>query len=93
LSGTTHFTTDDLQQQLKLIANNPKFKYSRLFAIGVFTLLEPDSDLVKDEKQRVEALKQTSAALHMRTNSTRFRAGGNLEKMAQALTVMADMLS
>jgi len=64
--GTTHLHgTDDLQQQLQVIANNPKFKYSRLFAIGVFTLLEPDSDLVKDEKQRVEALKQTSAALHI----------------------------
>jgi len=58
--------TDDLQQQLQAIANNPKFKYSRLFAIGVFTLLElADSDLVKDRKQRVEALKQTSAALHI----------------------------
>jgi len=31
------YGTDDLQQQLPL-ANNPK-KYSRLFAIGVFTLL------------------------------------------------------
>lgn len=65
LSGTTHLNgSDDLQEQIQAIANNPSFKYSRLFAIGVFTMLElADSDLVKDEKQRVEALKQMSAAL------------------------------
>jgi len=89
--------TEDLQQQLQVIANNPKFKYSRLFAIGVFTLLKlADSDLVKDEKQRVEALKQTSAALHIpedKLNKDLELYRGNLEKMAQALTVMADMLS
>jgi photosystem II biogenesis protein Psp29 len=98
LSGATHLQgTDDLVSQFQAIASNPNFKYSRLFAIGVFTLLElADSDLVKDEKQRTEALKQISAALHVSDDKLQkdldlYRS--NLEKMAQALIVMADMLS
>ncbi len=98
LSGTTHLEgNDDLHSQLQAIANNPSFKYSRLFAIGIFTLLEiADSDLVKDEKQRTEALKQMSAALHISEDKLQkdldlYRS--NLEKMEQSLVVMADMLS
>lgn len=98
LSGATQLDgVGDLQEKIQAIANNPKFKYSRLFAIGVFTLLElADSELVKDEKQRVEALKQMSAALHVsedKLNKDLELYRGNLEKMAQALIVMADMLA
>ena len=98
LSGTTHIEgADDLQEPLQVIANNPNFKYSRLFAIGLFTLLEiTDPELVKDEKQRVEALKTISAALHLSEDKLNkdlelYRA--NLEKMAQALITMVDMLA
>jgi photosystem II biogenesis protein Psp29 len=98
LSGTTQLDgTGDLQEQIKAIANNPNFKYSRLFAIGVFTLLEvADPELVKDEKQRVEALKNMSVALNIsedKLNKDLELYRGNLDKMAQALIVMADMLS
>lgn len=98
LSGATHLDgTGDLLEQIQAITNNPSFKYSRLFAIGVFTLLElADSELVKDEKQRVEAVKQMSAILHVSEDKLNkdlelYRA--NLEKMEQALITMADMLS
>lgn len=98
LSGANYLDgSGDLQEQIRAIASNPSFKYSRLFAIGLFTLLElADSNLVKDEKQRVEALKQVSAALHVSEDKLQkdlelYRA--NLEKMAQALIVMSDMLS
>lgn len=98
LSGTTHAdSTDELQAQIQALASNPSFKYSRLFAIGVYTMLElADADLVKDEKQRTEALKQMSAALHVSEDKLQkdldlYRS--NLEKMSQALIVMADMLS
>lgn len=98
LSGATHIDgADDLQEPLQVIANNPNFKYSRLFAIGLFTLLEiTDPELVKDEKQRVEALKTISAALHLSEDKLNkdlelYRA--NLEKMAQALITMVDMLA
>ena len=98
LSGATQeYGAGDMQKQIQAIANNSSFKYSRLFAIGLFTLLEiTDSNLVKDEKQRVEAIKQVSAALHVSEDKLNkdlelYRA--NLEKMAQALITMADMLS
>jgi len=85
-----------LPEQLRSIANNPKFKYSRLFAIGLFTLLElVDTELVKDEAKRTEALKQISTALKLPEDKVLkdlelYRS--NLEKMAQARIVMEDAL-
>lgn len=87
---------EDLQQALQAIATQSQFKYSRLFAVGLFTLLETtDAELVKDDKQRVEALKQLSEALHlpqekMGKDLDLYRS--NLEKMAQARAVMEDLL-
>lgn len=98
LNGANHVDgADDLQAQIGAIAHNPNFKYSRLFAIGVFTLLElADSELVKDEKQRVEALKQISSILHIsedKLNKDLELYRSNLDKMEQALVTMADMLA
>ncbi|MDB9371759.1 photosystem II biogenesis protein Psp29 [Nodularia sphaerocarpa] len=98
LSQTTHLDRDsDLQAQLQAIANNSEFKYSRLFAVGLFTLLEQsDPELVKDEKQRTEAFKTIAAGLHLsdeKLSKDLELYSSNLEKMAQALIVMADMLS
>lgn len=87
----------DLQAQLQAIANNPNFKYSRLFAIGLFSLLEAsDPELVKDEKQRTEALKSIATGLHLsdeKLNKDLELYRSNLDKIAQALIVMADILS
>ncbi|MBD2679964.1 MULTISPECIES: photosystem II biogenesis protein Psp29 [Nostoc] len=98
LSQTSNLDGDaDLQAQLQAIANNPNFKYNRLFAIGVFSLLElADAELVKDEKRLTEALKAIAAGLHL--SDDKFSKDlelyrSNLDKMAQALVVMADMLS
>ncbi|MBN3898197.1 MAG: photosystem II biogenesis protein Psp29 [Nostoc sp.] len=98
LGQTTHLDRDaDLQAHLQAIANNPNFKYNRLFAIGVFSLLElSDPELVKDEKQLTEALKAIAAGLHLsddKLNKDLELYRSNLDKMAQALVVMADMLS
>ena len=98
LGQTTFLDRDaDLQAQLQAIANNPNFKYNRLFAIGVFSLLEQsDPELVKDEKQLTEALKAIAAGLHLsddKLNKDLELYRSNLDKMAQALVVMADMLS
>ena len=98
LSQTNHSVGDaDLQAQLQAIANNPNFKYSRLFAIGLFSLLElADPELVKDEKQRTEALKTIAAGLKLseeKLNKDLELYLSNIDKMAQALIVMADMLS
>ncbi len=87
----------DLQGLLEDIANNPKFKYSRLFAIGLYTLLEnSDPEMVKDEKLRNEALKTIANSLHLSEDKLSkdldlYRS--NLDKMAQAAVVMADMIA
>ncbi|MGB3653645.1 MAG: photosystem II biogenesis protein Psp29 [Rivularia sp. (in: cyanobacteria)] len=87
----------DLQGLLEGIANNSKFKYSRLFAIGLYTLLETsDPEMVKDEKLRNEALKTIANGLHLPDDKLSkdldlYRS--NLDKMAQAAIVMADMIA
>ncbi|MCX7597229.1 MAG: photosystem II biogenesis protein Psp29, partial [Fischerella sp.] len=87
----------DLQAHLQAIASNPNFKYSRLFAIGLFSLLEQsDPEFVKDEKKRTEALKTIAAGLHLsddRLNKDLELYLSNVDKMSQALMVMADLLS
>ncbi len=98
LSLQTQLQQDpDFQNSLQAIANDPHFKYSRLFAIGLFLLLElSDPDIVKDEKKRTEALKTIAAGLHLSEDKLTKDLElylANLEKMKQALTVMADMLS
>lgn len=95
--SATTYGGDDLQEQVKAIANNPKFKYSRLFAIGLFTLFESvDPEVVKNEAQREELLNQACAALRLPSDKIQkdlelYRS--NLEKMAQAQAAMADMLA
>lgn len=96
LRGDSHQDAD-LQQQIQVIAHNPNFKYSRLFAIGVFSLLElSDQELVKDEKQRVEALKTISASLQIseeKLNKDLELYRANVDKMEQALATIADILA
>jgi photosystem II biogenesis protein Psp29 len=86
----------DLQETIRAIAHNPQFKYSRLFAIGVYTLLElSNPELTKEESRRTEALKKVCAALNLPEEKFQkdlelYRS--NLEKMAQARIVMEDAL-
>ncbi len=88
--------SDELQAQLQAIATNTQFKYSRPFAIGLFTLLEfADSELVKDEPRRTQALQQLCAALNLpeaklQKDLELYRS--NLEKIAQARHLMDDLL-
>lgn len=98
LSQTNCLERDaQLQTELNAIANNPKFKYSRLFAIGLFSLLEASNpELVKDEKQRTEALNSIAQGLHIsddKLNKDLELYRSNLDKMTQAMAVMADMLA
>lgn len=85
-----------LRESLQDIAGNSKFKYSRLFAIGLFTLLETaNPDVVKDEVQRTQALNQISQALNLPEDKIQkdlelYRS--NLEKMMQVQAMMADVL-
>jgi photosystem II biogenesis protein Psp29 len=81
---------------LRNVAGNSKFKYSRLFAIGLYTLLElMDPNLVKDESKRNEAIQTLSDALNLSTDKVQkdlelYRS--NLDKLAQAQIVLEDIL-
>ncbi|MFM7405376.1 MAG: photosystem II biogenesis protein Psp29 [Cuspidothrix sp.] len=87
----------DLQKRLEAIKSNTNFKYSRLFGVGLLSLLlESDAEFVKDDKQRAEALKAIANGLHLPEDKLIKDLelySSNLEKMAQALIVMADILS
>jgi len=87
----------DLQKQLEVVAGNSNFKYSRLFGVGLFALLvQSDPELVKDDQQRAEALKAIANGLHLSEDKLIKDLelySSNLEKMAQALIVMADIVS
>jgi len=98
LSQATSLNQDgDLQRQLEVVAGKSHFKYSRLFGIGLFALLvQSDPELVKDNQQRSEALKAIANGLHMSEDKLIKDLelySSNLEKMAQALIVMADIVS
>ncbi len=87
----------DLQTYLRAIAENPRFKYSRLFAIGIFSLLEwSDPDLTKDDARLAQTLEKIGETLKVPVDKFQrdlelYRS--NLEKMQQAQAVMADAIA
>ena len=84
-----------LAHTLKAVANNSKFKYSRLFGIGLFTIIEQAApELLKDEKQREAAIVQIGEGMHLPTDKVKkdldaYRS--NLDKLVQMEAVMADL--
>ena len=87
---------ESLLASLEAIANNTRFKYSRLFAIGLYILLEEaDPELIQEEEGRNNALKQLSEAFHLPLE--KFQKDlelydSNLKKMKQVLQVIEDTL-
>jgi photosystem II biogenesis protein Psp29 len=84
-----------LASTIAAVASNPKFKYSRLFGIGLFAILEQAApDLFKDEKKRKESISQLGEAMHLPTDKVQkdldtYRS--NLDKLVQMEAVMADL--
>lgn len=87
---------DELQWQLRNIAQNPKFKYSRLFAIGLFTLLElSEGNITQDEESLAKFLPNICTVLNISESKLQkdleiYR--GNLDKIAQVRQAMDDIL-
>ena len=85
-----------LSSQLKRSPSYDNFKYSRPFAIGIYTLLEEcDLELVKDPEkcnQTVDAIAENLkiSSDKMKKDLDLYR--GNLEKMTQLLKVIEDVL-
>lgn len=81
---------------LNAIASTGKFKYSRLFAIGLYTLLvEAESSITQDKEKRDQVLAKISETLHLPNEKMEkdldvYR--GILDKMDQLLTVIEDAL-
>jgi len=81
---------------IKEIATNKNFKYSRLFAVGVYTLLEEsDPELVADKEKRDAVADKIIESLgfsgdKMKKDLDLYR--GNLEKMTELLKVIEDVL-
>jgi photosystem II biogenesis protein Psp29 len=95
-SLTDSTATDALSQTIKAVSSNPKFKYSRLFGIGLFTLIEGTAaDQLTTEEGRKEAIEKLSTALHLPAEKLgkdldSYRS--NLTKLAQMEAAMADVL-
>ncbi|NJN22097.1 MAG: photosystem II biogenesis protein Psp29 [Leptolyngbya sp. RL_3_1] len=88
---------DALQETFNMLRERDRFKYSRAFGVGLYSLLETvDADLAKD-KTALTAFIQTAAdALPLSFEKLQkdlelYRS--NLDKMTQAQIMMADILA
>ena len=83
-------------EPIKAISANDNFKYSRPFAIGIYTLLEEsDSELVKNQEKREEVIDTITqnfgiSSEKMKKDLDLYRS--NLEKMSELLKVIEDVL-
>jgi len=87
---------DALSGNLHKIIANPKFKYSRLFSIGLYNILESiDAEALQDKEKREPLLDELAESFGL--NADLFKKDvelyrSNLVKMAQAQEVMKDMI-
>ncbi|MFN3361585.1 MAG: photosystem II biogenesis protein Psp29 [Pseudanabaenaceae cyanobacterium] len=91
-----------LDAHLRAIASNTRFKYSRLFAVGLYTMI---AKLTAEEEKRTELLQLSCQALypHGQQENSQHRAAdrflrdldiyrSNLEKVQQTKQMMADLV-
>lgn len=97
ISPSSESSTDNrLIQDLRAIANRDNFKYSRLFAIGLYTILvDIDPELITEQEKRKDIFNKLSEILHLPPDKLQkdldlYR--GNLDKMAQLLEVIEEAL-
>jgi photosystem II biogenesis protein Psp29 len=95
---TTLETTADLDPLMGLvraIAANPKFKYSRIFGVGLFTLLEmAEPQSITDNDKRQALIDQVGNTLNIgaeRLSKDLDLYRSNLEKLEQGRQMMADL--
>lgn len=85
-----------LQSKLHMIANQASAKYTRLMAVGLYTLFETvDAAALDDKDKREEMLKAAAEMLALpaeKVDKDLELYRSNLDKMAQAQEVMKDIL-
>lgn len=97
LTNAKATTGDSLQGKLHMVANQASAKYTRLMAVGLYTLFETvDKSALDDKDKREEMLKAAADMLALPSDKVDkdlelYRS--NLEKMAQAQEVMKDILA
>lgn len=83
-------------ETLQGIAQNSRFKYSRLFTVGLYTLImELDSDLVENQDQNKQIFGKIAEIIHLYPEKLQkdlelYRS--NLDKIEQLLAVIEDAL-
>lgn len=86
-----------LKDAMSAVSANPKFKYSRLFAIGIYTILETlELEKLKDKEALNSTLSTVATTLNLSADKIQKDLElyqGNLEKMVAAQNVMADILA
>lgn len=88
---------DGLQGKLHMVATQASAKYTRLMAVGLYTLFETvDISALNDKDEREEMLKTAAEMLGLPSDKVDkdlelYRS--NLDKMAQAQEVMKDILA
>jgi photosystem II biogenesis protein Psp29 len=79
---------DALAQTLQLIGRNPNFKYSRLFGIGLFDLLnEVAADKFADAASRTDTIGKISTVLNLPAD----KLGKDLDSYRSSLTKLVQM--
>ncbi len=96
---TTLETTTDLEpltEQLKTVSTKENFKYSRLFGVGLYALLEiSDFEAIADSTKREELIKLVGDILKFgndRLSKDIDLYRSNLDKIEQARQMIADMV-
>jgi len=86
----------ELHTLATVIATNPKFKYSRLFTVGIYRLLElSDPEFVKNSNHLQKAIQKIGTELNLSTEKMQKDLElylSNLEKMSQVLSVLDEAL-
>lgn len=98
LAGDAASAPSPLKETIEGISQRSVFKYSRLFAIGAYTLLEQaDAEFSKrKEADRNEMLTRISAGLHLPEEKLQKDIDNyvrNLDNMAQAKAVMVEAVA
>ena len=87
---------DNIIEPIKAIAHNQNFKYSRLFGVGLYTLIEKaNAELLSEEKERNKTFTLLAEKLNLPEEKLKkdidlYRS--SLEKMNQLLQVVEDVL-
>jgi photosystem II biogenesis protein Psp29 len=87
---------DPLTDTLRIIADNGQFKYSRLFGVGLFRLLELSAPQeFKETESRKELLSKLGTTLNIASDKLirdQELYQSSLEKLRQGLQMMADLV-